>query len=1067
MAVTVEELEIKITGDAKDADAVIEATSKKLQELMKLKLEKAFGPAIAKLSEDFQKVKPQIDKVAEAYRKAQEKTNAYSVEVAKKANQEMAKVEKEARDQMFSKVEKYQAELKKANEYSAKVALKANQILAKQDKELEAQFKRRSAEIVRAAKLGAEQARKEKAASDTALKSAYERVRAAEEELREKKRIAELAAKADYQSAYTSKEGSDRPRVIETPISKTASQITGIYGEAVKKAQALKSTYEEIGAKLSQFEEAGRSAMSSVNARIEQQRKLLDGLREGYIGVSRAEGTDSTAAQKIEAQIYKAQDQLRKLTEQAQKAKDALEKAATPAEKVARAVSGVSKNTEKATKETRNYGKQVERTGHKSRGIFVRLGASIKSMLTVGLLYKAVGAIRRAISEATENIARGSERANKTLSSLSTSFLYAKNSVMAAFLPALEAITPVVTRVVDSLAGLFNLIGMINQELFGTGVTAVQAKKAQKDYAASIGQTGKAADKALLSIDELNKLENPSAGSGGSGGSGINPEDMFEEVELSEKAKAIAEKIREIAEAMESIKDNPAIKAIADALNFLWEKGVLPLANWLMEHPNVLGILIDFLLALVGLALISSIARKISKALGLTGLAGTLGKLGSKVAQWLGKKGKKGTVEQGLESLKDSLDGLGSTTVKPDIDLSSILEKIKNTFSPANPEYTKALSRLYNAGQSMANKIISGMSNAFSSGVNRAFSSLNEQIYEAGEKLSDGLLKGAINKFEADKAVWEEWAKKADDIFREINEIHSPSKLFTVEGKNIMDGLIAGMSGYDNAFYLIFNSIFLQFKKSFNEFREWLKSALLAAWTDDITPFLYNAVISVMESANKISNTFNDLKGSFNEMIGYSEKAWDDFSNRFQTNWNSFWSAISTFFSDVWSEIKSTFKTVYDWIGEKLNILLGGIGAVIEEIMDLFSGENYTRGGSSRGGGAGRRYFNNAPAPFIAEVPHFATGAAVYGDTLAVVGDNYDAASNPEIIAPRSVIEQTFVSSLGPLVGAFHQDIMYLAQVMRDTGGVELSADGRSLFQLVRREADSFQRITGQSAFTF
>lgn len=942
MAVTVEELEIKITGDAKDADAVIEATSKKLQELMKLKLEKAFGPAMAKLSGEFQKVKPQIDKVAEAY-------HGIDAEVKKVAAQT------------------------------------------------------------------AEQARKEKAASDTALKSAYERVRAAEEELREKKRIAELAAKADYQSAYTPKEGSDRPRVIETPISKTASQITGIYGEAVKKAQALKSTYEEIGAKLSQFEESGRSAMSSVNARIEQQRKLLDGLREGYIGVSRAEGTDSTAAQKIEMQIYKAQDQLRKLTEQAQKAKDALEKAATPAEKVARAVSGVSKNTEKATKETRNYGKQVERTGHKSRGIFVRLGASIKSMLTVGLLYKAVGAIRRAISEATENIARGSERANKTLSSLSTSFLYAKNSVMAAFLPALEAITPVVTRVVDSLAGLFNLIGMITTRLFGASSSAVQAKKAQKDYAASIGQTGKAADKALLSIDELNKLEEPAQSAGGDG-TQVQPGDMFEEIEIPAETIQFADQLRKkilgIRDAMLELGLDKVLQSGKDFFRSIYEQmqqydfgGALSSALQsgfafamstlhlgenivfpIVEALNIPGIVFE------GIKTLTSLFDNLKKVVDAItpGITNFVNIALVPIANWVG-----GKIRDGLQFIQTMLDKVGNW-----------VSEHKEMFEHWSTSLGKLAGNLWKVVEPIADSIWEG------------FKTIIGKLVELFFDLVENVMAFIQPVIDATNTVFD-WADSmglVESTGKTVSDVINGIALSISGIIDILRGLLTFLTG-------IFTN-------------DWGKT-----WEGIKTTF------------SGISDT---ILGIARQFLPGINKEWLGLKGVLDVDWKKTWEGLKTFFDDTIDGIITKFQEMKDRVLEALGILK-------RETNKTTSGKNY----SGANPHPRQSLMKDYAAPFIAEVPHFATGAAVYGDTLAVVGDNYDAASNPEIIAPRSVIEQTFVSSLGPLVGAFHQDIMYLAQVMRDTGGVELSADGRSLFQLVRREADSFQRITGQSAFTF
>lgn len=102
--------------------------------------------------------------------------------------------------------------------------------------------------------------------------------------------------------------------------------------------------------------------------------------------------------------------------------------------------------------------------------------------------------------------------------------------------PIVQALAPVITTILDGLAGILNLLARVIA--FFTGQDSViQAQKVQTDYAESLdgtadsmdGVTGAAKElrKALLGIDELNILDDSSTGGGISGGLG---DLRFEEV---------------------------------------------------------------------------------------------------------------------------------------------------------------------------------------------------------------------------------------------------------------------------------------------------------------------------------------------------------------------------------------------------------------------------------------------------------------------------------------------------------------------------------------------------------
>ena len=70
---------------------------------------------------------------------------------------------------------------------------------------------------------------------------------------------------------------------------------------------------------------------------------------------------------------------------------------------------------------------------------------------------------------------------------------------------------------------------------------------------------------------------------------------------------------------------------------------------------------------------------------------------------------------------------------------------------------------------------------------------LVENMQKLGVNLSDGLLAGAEEEQTKNKQSWLDWAIWPWNWFKEKNEIHSPSRLFTRGGNDIMQGLWNGL----------------------------------------------------------------------------------------------------------------------------------------------------------------------------------------------------------------------------------------------------------------------------------
>ena len=162
------------------------------------------------------------------------------------------------------------------------------------------------------------------------------------------------------------------------------------------------------------------------------------------------------------------------------------------------------------------------------------LGRMIGSSILFSSIFGAISQIKQAVKEGSDNLVQYSDTYNKSISGMVSSLLYLKNAWAAAFAPIINAVAPYVSAFIDMMARALNSVGQFMAALTGKGFV-VQAKKAWKDYGASIADTSKNASKGLnntndaakklkktiFGFDELNVLtSNDDTCSNGGSGSG-------------------------------------------------------------------------------------------------------------------------------------------------------------------------------------------------------------------------------------------------------------------------------------------------------------------------------------------------------------------------------------------------------------------------------------------------------------------------------------------------------------------------------------------------------------------
>ena len=186
---------------------------------------------------------------------------------------------------------------------------------------------------------------------------------------------------------------------------------------------------------------------------------------------------------------------------------------------------------------------------------------TLEGMVSRIILRSAIRAALRAVTEGLkegiQNLYQWSAATNgvfkASMDSLSSSFLYLKNSIGAAVSPIINALTPAINAAVDAIVTLLNALNQLFSVL-GGALSWTKAVKTTNEFAdaakgagGSAGSAAKELKNFVMGFDELNMIQEPDSSSGGGGGGGgLSADDyalMFEKAEYSDWAERIKKQI--------------------------------------------------------------------------------------------------------------------------------------------------------------------------------------------------------------------------------------------------------------------------------------------------------------------------------------------------------------------------------------------------------------------------------------------------------------------------------------------------------------------------------------------
>lgn len=670
-------------------------------------------------------------------------------------------------------------------------------------------------------------------------------------------------------------------------------------------------------------------------------------------------------------------------------------------------------------------------------------GAAIKNVLVYSTLSRMLGAITKAVQTGTENLYQYSKiidgKFAASMDRLAASFQYFQNSIGAAIAPIINAFAPAIDLAVDKVVELLNAFNQMIAKLTGAS-SWTKAVKVPKEYAESADKASKANKNLLASFDELNVIQSKDSGSGKTA-----PDygSMFEEVPLdgytlpdfvqqikdqiqagdwAGVGRTLGEKVNEItssinwAAAGENI--GKGLQNIIDTYNsFMETMDWSGIGSGLGDALNNLMANVDFESAGSAFAqgwnaLVELIHGFVTatdwKSVGLS-ISGFINGWFDTV-DWtlLGQTASDGVLSL-LEAMRTAVQGTDWKSIGGYI--SEMINQIdwSGIFSGATGLLSDAVVALldliigfiqgldwYNLGVELYESITDSVASIDFDGI---ASRLMEGIGSALAGLSQFLI-GII------AGAW-------DGLIDWWKETAFEDGQFTMQG--LLDGIWEKAKGIGT---WIKDNVFLPFINGFkNVFGIHSPSTVMA----EMGGYLIDGLLG------GLSNTWNKITKWFTDSVSWVKTkltgGFTDIKNSVVKIWDGLWSGVK----GVINSMLGGVEKMANGIVKGINKMIGALNGLSFDVPDWVPGI----GGETFG-------FNIREISEV-KIPRLASGGVVTGPTFAQIGEYPGAASNPEIVAPQSVIYDTVVSANGEQERLLREQNSLLRQLLQKETSITLA----------------------------
>ena len=185
-------------------------------------------------------------------------------------------------------------------------------------------------------------------------------------------------------------------------------------------------------------------------------------------------------------------------------------------EKLKSEMSDLASSANSASASVSNIGDSSTRAATRAESGLGRITRMAQNMFLRIAMFRIFSAVQQGIVTGIQNMARANKGANATMSQLATSVQYLQNSIAAALIPILQALTPVIVRVADAISWVANKIAVFIAQVTKQKTVTI-ATKSYVDYAKSLDKAGSSASdttkkvkelqRTIMGFDELNVLQ--------------------------------------------------------------------------------------------------------------------------------------------------------------------------------------------------------------------------------------------------------------------------------------------------------------------------------------------------------------------------------------------------------------------------------------------------------------------------------------------------------------------------------------------------------------------------------
>jgi len=591
----------------------------------------------------------------------------------------------------------------------------------------------------------------------------------------------------------------------------------------------------------------------------------------------------------------------------------------------------------------------------------------------------------------------GDEIANNTISRQQQLVAQLNNTKLAlgqAFLPIYNAVLPPLIKMATALANAASFVSQFVQALFGGGQAKQQTKEtnAQASAVNSLGDAyksaGKKAKQSVAGFDQVNLVGGKSEGAAdaaeGAAGAGaaVTDESLLGGVgkgmeEVSAKARAMADKVK---------------KAFGDMKDFIVKnKAIILSALSGLAAGFATFFVISKWSAIV--AAITSGASKIGAALkGLrTALLLLLSPAGLIAAAVAGLVAAFVYFYQTNEKFRNTVNG--------------IFQKIGEAAQWLWQEVLVPLGKWLGEELSAAWESVGKVATWLWDNVLKPFGAwLADALpvaWDAVTKAAEWLWKNVLVPFGGFlKTLWTTvlvpLGKIIGDVlaiaFETVSEIAKDfwELVLVPLGKALKEMFGPAVEAVSAVLSFLWKNVFVPFgsfiKVTIMPIIQALIDIVVWLWKNALKPlanFVSGVLVSTFKNAfSSIGTIIDGVKDIFVGLMNF-------ITGVFTGDWKKAWEGVKTIFKGVFDSLWGIVKFPLNQIIDGINALIDGLNKVKIDVPGWV--EDIT-GYSSFG-------FK------IPRIPKLAKGGLAYGPTLAVVGDNRGAASNPEVIAPLSELQ--------------------------------------------------------------